>query len=313
MPDLFAALCAHVAKHPNRKGEVYLPCPNCGKPKAHFSFSARGTHCFLCGYSPSLPALAEKLGLHDTRPTSAPAYVPPPLKPRPWQARARELAISFAASPLAISKWRAYKPLEVATIRLHQLGWGVFPGLKFESEHGWQVCPHPRLIVPLFDGEHVVGFRCRAVECQCPKWLSPGGSKLALYNAAAIRAGEPLAIIENPADALLVGDHWRMAAVATLGVSIWNDAYTALLMARRPSDIIIGYDNDVPGQTTNPAIIARWRAARRARGLPDDETAFLNGFKLANRLCAAGLPVQVYQWPDTAPEKADIGSLFTQS
>jgi hypothetical protein len=306
--ELFSALTSHVHKTPNKKGEVYIPCPNCGKPKAHFSFGPRGAHCFLCGYSPSLSALAEKLGLHDTRPTSAPAYMPPAPKPRPWQARASELAISFAAAPLAVQRWQAYKPLLVPTIRLHMLGYGVFPG---GLHHAAGRCDHPRLIVPLLSDGAVVGFRCRAVECSCPKWLSPGGSKLALFNADAITAGAPLAIVENPADALLIGDHWQMAAVATLGVSVWNDDYTALLVGHRPSGVIIGFDNDVPGQTRNPAIIAAWKARRRARNLPDDETAFLSGIKLANRLRAAGLPAIIYDWPLTAPEKADIGSLFT--
>jgi hypothetical protein len=305
--ELFSALTTYVNRTPNRKGEVYIPCPQCGKPKAHFSFGPRGAHCFLCGYSPSLSALAEKLGMHDTRPTSAPAYMPPAPKPRPWQARASELAISFSAAPLAAQKWQAYKPLLVPTIRAHKLGYGVFPG---GLHHAAGRCDHPRLIVPIFDGEDVIGFRCRAVECQCPKWLSPGGSKLALYNLASVQPAQPVAILENPIDALLCGDHWHMAAVATFGVSIWNDGYTAALKAAQPSAVIIGFDNDVPGQTRNPAIIAAWKTRRRARHLPDDETAFLSGIKLATRLRAAGIPAIIYEWPLTAPEKADIGSLF---
>lgn len=317
---LFEALCQHVGKQPDKRQRVHLTCPNCKRADKKFAFGYSSglnryyAQCFVCGIKYTLKALADVLGLPDNRPYSAPtAQVPRAPKPKPWQARAELLAKNFAQTPGNVQAWQKYKPVSADVIREHQLGFGEFPGGLWDSTRE-EFCHHRRLIVPLFDGDHVVGFRCRAMECQHTKWLSPGGTRLVLYNAACLRPGlELVAIAENPIDALLVVEKWHTAAVATLGVSVWNDDYTARLWAAKPECTLIGFDNDVPGQTINPRIIAEWKRRRREKKLPDDERKFLSGIKLANRLLAAGLIADYYRWPLSAPDGADLGSLFQET
>ena len=298
--DYYAALVHGLRVQPDRKGEVWLPCPECGKDKRHFSFSTRGAKCFVCGYRPSLRKLTEQLlGDRAAAPVSRPE--PAPLKPRPWQGQADVLARSFAQSPGTVEAWQAYKPLPVQVIRGYQLGLGIWPGGLFwpgkeanraewgnpafyDKDQGpWWKCLHRRLIVPLFSaGEQIGGFRCRAIECPCKKWLSPGGSELVLYNAGAIRHGQELAIVENPADALLVASHW-LPAVATLGVTIWKDEYTEILRSTQPSKLMVCFDNDGPGQQ--------------------------GGVKLVGKLRASGFEAHTFDWAGYAAG-ADIGDLF---
>lgn len=313
--NYFHQLAAHVQTEaqPDHKGEIWLACPNCGKAGKHFSFSERGAKCFVCGYSPSLKELADRLDARDARP-----YAPPPArrpKPRPWKSQAELLARSFMETPGLLQAWRGYKPVNAAAIKQHQLGYGVFPGGLWDEKHKRR-CHHPRLIVPLLKTAiippyRVIGFRCRATTCDCAKWLSPVGSELTLYNAHKLQPGLDVVVIcENPVDALLVRQEWEGVAVATLGVSVWKDYYTGLLLQAAPQQVVVWYDNDVPGQATNPRIIADWKAERRARGLPDDETKFLAGIALANKLLAAGLNATFYRWPDNARDGADLGEMF---
>jgi hypothetical protein len=313
--NYFAALAAHVGgqAQPNHKGEVWITCPNCGKSQKHFSFSERGAKCFTCGYHPSLKSLAERLGVQDARPYAPPAPVRQP-KARPWKNQAEMLARSLAETPGLAVAWRAYKPVSAATLRQYQLGYGIFPGGLWDEKNKRR-CHHPRLIVPLWDAAafpwRATGFRCRRTTCDCATWLSPAGSELTLYNAHKLRPGLDVVVIcENPVDALLVKQEWEGVAVATLGVSVWKDYYAALLQQAAPEQVVVWFDNDVAGQCTNPAYIAAWKAERRARGLPDDETKFLAGIALTNRLIAAGLKATFYPWPESARYGADLGEFF---
>lgn len=279
--DYFAQLCQGLGLHPDRKGEVWLKCPSCGKERDHFSFSANGAFCLKCGYKPRLRALFEALiGGVVIAPASLPVVTP--ARPRPWQPRARALAESFAATPGQVAAWQRYKPLPEAVIRARRLGLGIFPGgLHFKQDGEWRACRHRRLIVPLYAASEVVGFRCRAFECGCKKWLSPGGSSLMLYGAEHVRAGLPLAIVENPIDSLLIESNWGWAAVATLGVTVWKEGYTAQVAPA--AQICVAFDNDDPG-----------RAAT---------------IKLSNTLLTAGLHAWRFDWAGY-PAGADIGSLF---
>ncbi len=323
--NLFDELCTHLNVKPDGHGEAWADCPQCGKPRKDkkFSFNERGAHCFVCNYSANLNALADKVGLKDQRP-----YTPPqraqetPHAPRAWQADAELIVSSCESDPrIASVLERTGKPLKSETIAANRLGVGAFPGglwfagkwedvaklgkPRFVDENNtphW-VCTHDRLIVPIFDAAFVItGFRCRAFQCDCTKWLSPGGSVLQLYNVHAVRRGQPVVIVENPIDALLITERWY-PAVATFGVSIWKDDYTAQLTALSPEIIISAYDNDAPGYTTDRRIIAAW--IRQHKCAPP-----LNGLKLANRLCEAGLPAKPYVWPVGTPAKYDIGQML---
>jgi hypothetical protein len=300
--DYFAELCQGLHATPDRKGEVWVPCPQCGKKGNHFSFSQRGAKCFVCGYRPPLAKLFEAL-VGGAPVTAAPRPAARPAPPKPWQRRALDLARGFAQTPGTVEAWQRYKPLPADVVAEHVLGLGIFPGGLYDEKHQVR-CTHRRLIVPLFSDGDVTGFRCRAIECGCTRWLSPGGSKLTLYNAGAIRMGEALTIVENPIDALLVGAAWDQAAVATLGVSIWNDGYTGVLQLTQPSLVCVAFDNDAPGNATDPAILAAWRTAHPRVPPPQ------NGLRLVNRLLQAGFRAFPFDWTGYRAG-ADIGELIT--
>jgi hypothetical protein len=291
--SLFDALASHVRVQPDRQGEVWIACPSCGAKQKHFSFSARGAHCHKCGYSPALKALAEQLGLRDQRPYAAPREVERPRPaPKPWQAQADLLARNYAQTPGAAQAWAAYKPISPETRLAHLLGLGVVPSCK---------CRHPRLIVPLFKAGQVVGFRGRLIACDCPqKWISPAGSEMVLYNAEAIVTGKPVTIVENPIDALMLGEQWGEIAVATLGVSIWKDGYTDLV--RRASEVTVAFDNDVAGNLHTPEAIADWKKTH-----PNGNPA-LGGLVTYNKLVAAGVDASLYDWggADAGTDWGDI-------
>lgn len=277
MVDYYAALCALVRKEPSpHKGEVWLTCPECGKGNKHFSISPRGVKCFHCGYKPSLRKLYERFAGDG-----CPEEVERPevkIRIRPWQTRADVLAESFHKSPRLIEKWQAYKPVPEYLIERNKLGYGAFPGGLW---YPGGVCNHPRLIVPLYDEGKVVGFRCRAVECGCKKWLSPTGTVLTLYNSQYLTTGKPVMIVENPADALLIESR-GMSSVATLGVTVWKDSYYDKV--RGASFRWVAFDNDEPGREA--------------------------AYKLVRKLNQRHLPARSYSWRKY-PRAEDIGQVIT--
>lgn len=278
---MFAAIAAHVGGRPDSRGEVWIACPSCGRAHKHFSFSERGAKCFVCGYEPSLRSLAETLGVDTGRAYQAPVYQPAPAQPRPWQARAGVVAESLAQTPGTLQAWQRYKPLPADVVSARRLGYGVFPGGLWSQRTGR--CEHPRLIVPIYRAGAVTGFRCRAVMCQCDKWLSPGGTKLWLYDVERAVAGCELWIVENPIDALMLQVRGYQAC-ATFGASIWNDACTAAVADRRPSQVIVCGDNDEAGRGMNTRITQALRLAH--------------------------VPAAAYPWPAGTPEHFDIGQLL---
>lgn len=287
----FAAIAAHVGGVPDREGELWLACPSCRRQRKHFSVHAeRGAKCVACGYAPSLRTLAETLGVDNGRYAAdsgrayaAPAWTPAPSPPKPWQLRAGALAESLAQTPGTLRAWQAYKPMSADMVSSRRLGYGVFPGGLWSHKTG--ACAHPRLIVPIYRDGAVTGFRCRAVACACSKWLSPGGSKLWLYEIERVRAGAEAWIVENPIDALLLQAKGYQA-VATFGASIWNDAYTAAVVAARPAQVIVAGDHDDAGRAMNERVT---RALRLAH-----------------------LPAEAYAWPAGTPEHYDIGQLLAE-
>lgn len=341
-PALFAALVAHVRGTPDRKGEVWIACPNCGKEGRHFSFhAAEGAFCFVCGYAPPLAQLADRLGLRDRRPYSPPAPLykrPRPPKDAPWMERSEQLAERFAAAPDAIECWRTYKPLPASAVQSYQFGVGVFPGLVFKRGERWEVCNHRRLIIPLRAGGEITGFRCRVIDCGCTKWISPSGTELPLFNGARLSAGKfqsqtdktrarehllgdchgspvennVVMIVENPADALLAEAQLSYAAVATLGVGIWREEWTQAFADAQPEMTVIAYDHDLPGngassEREHRQMVAAWSAQR-----PGVKPPVPGGVRLANKLLAARVPAARYPWPESTPLGYDVGELLKQ-
>lgn len=322
----FEQVCSALGVSPESGKTYYIKCPNCGKAGKHFSFSQRWALCFKCGYRPTFKELLKDLG-HE------PVEVEPsrPVKPQRWQKNAEELVQEFTQTPNNVSAWQSYKPLPEEVIMAYRLGLGVFPNLWFGSDPGRQPdfvdpqggphwkCSHPRLIVPLYGAGKVVGWRCRSIGCTCPRWLSPSGSRLLLYNGG--RIGSPnldsgigdcflpppetrvLFIVENPLDALLIEHYWHHWAVATLGVSIWRPGWTKLLLGLE-IESVVAYDNDAPGNTTDPEILRLWHDTHPGIEPP------LNGPKLVRKLRLSGQRSRLYRWPNGMEKGTDTGDLF---
>jgi hypothetical protein len=316
---LFDQLCQHLNVQPDRHGEAHVTCPWCNKEakkgQVHFSFGENGGYCFCCGKSAGLIRLAHIFGLDAGTPYQ-PVAPRPKERPRPT-ADFERLAHVFETHPDLYRRWREYKPkLDPAQVFAYRLGYGAFP--EFSSK-----CQHPRLMVPLIERGKVVGFRGRRIDCKCAKWLSPAGSRMVLFNGERIAhedgmgyahgyrscVGRTLFIVENPIDALLLeqlGDN--VLAVATLGVSMWKSEWTELVAYANLRKVWVCFDNDLVGNgggKNRPKMLAEWKAAHPGLEPPEP-----NGVKLANALLRAGVHADLFNWPENARPKMDIGDLL---
>jgi len=321
----FRLVCEAVGVAPDQSKTYSIPCPQCGKGGKHFAFNYRFARCFKCGYQPFLRELLKDLGGEVQV-----AAEQPVVKPRKWQLQAQGLLENFTKTPGNIQAWQSYKPLPEQVIVQYQLGSGVFPDLWHHEDIGtpdyidrdghphWR-CRHKRLIIPLLVNGAVVGWRCRSINCSCPRWLSPGGSRLLLYNGG--RIGSPnldtligdssspeppvrfLFIVENPIDALLIEHFWGHWAVATLGVAIWRKEWTqAVKDSSLPS--LVAYDNDPSGNATDPVLIQAWIKQHPGIAPP------LMGPVVVRRLRRAGCKSGLFTWPNGLERGTDIGDLF---
>lgn len=280
--DLFTELCYRLNQAPDRHGEVMVDCPSCGKPakrgQVHFSFSERGSHCFVCGYSASLRQLAEHYGIVDGSPI-VPRPLPPPPKPKPepeWTRQAEFWRRYLPLPPIALD-YCARRGLTRETAERWRLGWGVLPSSR---------CRLPRLIVPSFEDGHLVGLRGRAVltEDTDAKWLTAGGSRAALWGGDELRVGAPLIITEAPLSAMLaMQEASDISAVAICSASTWREEWTERIRAARPESILVVLDNDAAG--------------------------LAGGVRVVNDLLKAGLAARLYRWPRLTPEHADLADL----
>lgn len=302
MNELFRDLVHHTHAVMDRHGEAHLACPECGHESSprdpHCSFNDRGWHCFSCGAGGSLSGLAEKIGM-ETRPYNAPVRIQKaPGRPAAWIAHAEHLCDQYQAHSASWRLWQAYKPVPVGVYNAQRLGVGVLPASK---------CPHERLIVPIIDGTEIVGFRGRAIDCDCGKWLAPGGTRISLYplyNEPALHVGAIVWIVENPIDALLVRPY---TGVAIYSVSYWEDRWEKALLASRPGLVVVALDNDLVGNggaARRGEFMQNW--LEKHPRVPDPA-----GIKIANRLLINHINVVIYDW-GSAAYKADIGSLIMQ-
>ncbi len=294
---------------PDRRGEIYVECPFCGKaPKpgqVHFSFSRRGFKCFCCGEGGSLYRLARHLRLiGDQTPLPPPASRERPVPPPPdWLAHAEGLVRAQTAHRKRYQWWRAYKPLRPETVDRWRLGVGSVPGWRGE----W-------LTFPVFDRGQIVGLRGRALgKAQSPKWVNATGSGAALFNRDGLGRQRVLWIVENMADAALVmQEHPDYDAVApTTGVATWRSEWTALVAGHAYELVIVAFDNDLAGQAEGlmrDELLKAWREKFRKEGKTPPPP---NGPKVANALLAAGVKAVLFHWGG-APARADVGWLIGQ-
>jgi hypothetical protein len=302
---LFDGLCQHVRRTPDRKGEVWTPCPFCGKDEGkrkstHFSFSERGFRCFVCGESGGLKRLAEQL---NARPSDLPVRIhqlpTPPAPPRFWQTNPQAVLHRLLESPTRLQDWQAYKPLTVETIARWRLGAGVLPS---------SACRHKRLIYPLVEDGRIVGFRGRSTGCDCPKWLTAGGSTTVLFGLDQVIHNAEVILVENPVDALLAMQETPgvVAVASTAGAGTWREAWTEELRRRRPAHVTVWLDNDLAG-CPNPQTYVRLRQAWMQLH-PGKHPPEPNGPRIATALQAAGVRCSLYRWPSGTPAKYDIGA-----
>lgn len=319
---LFDQLCDQLHVAPDRRGECWVDCPNCGKGQKHFSFNERAGHCFACDYSGTLRQVAELLGTTD-RP--APRVTRPAAAPRPdfWQKEPARWLERYGAALDRLERWQAYKPLTIDSIARYRLGVGKLP-MWSEERRAWYEWPHRRLIVPLFAADRVVGFYGRAciADDHGPKWLGASGTdKSHLFLAGALRQGCTLVVVENYVDAILAAQVEPNAVYAAVGGATWRDEWTAQVAQARPARVITWLDHDLAGNGSryhHAELLAAWRkgiAERRALDpalaqRPWPKAPEPRGPKIANALLAAGVRASVYEWPRGTPLKADIGYLL---
>lgn len=322
---IFDQLCDQLHVQPDRRGECWVDCPNCGKGQKHFSFNERTGHCFACDYSGTLRQIAELLGATDrpagrvTRGAAAP-------RPDFWQAEPTRWLERYGAALDRLERWQAYKPLTIDSIARYRLGVGKLP-MWSEDRRTWYEWPHRRLIVPLFAAGRVVGFYGRACSAddRGPKWLGASGTdKSHLFLAGALRQGCTLVVVENYVDAILAAQAEPNAVYAAVGGATWRDEWTAQVAQARPARVVVWLDHDLAGNGSRyhaAELLAAWRkgiAERRAldpalaqRPWPKEPEP--RGPKIANALLEAGVRASVYEWPRGTPLKADIGYLLMEN
>lgn len=312
MSELFRRLLDFHDMQPDRRGEAHVECPWCGKEpqrgQTHFSFSRHGAHCFVCGKSSSLEYYARVVGL-DGEPVRHYDHEREPVVPRKarrywWQDHPSDTlaAITRLSVEERWRAWQAYKPVTRAMVERHRLGVGKLPLMWSHREQRYRPaskCTHDRLLVPLFEDGFLVGVRGRAIDCDCGKWLSPGGNHATLYNAEALMPGCTVIIVENAVDALLVTDATAddVVAVSTLSVSYllpgrdgWSrPGWIAAIKAASPKAVIVWYDNHRPGNGGGPAGKRAW-LAKYGRDITP------NGKRLCAGLKDEGLPATLYDW-----------------
>lgn len=312
--DPLDLLDRHYGEQPDRRGERHVKCPFCSnepnRRKPNFSYSERGAGCYSCGHTASLNALCAFLGLTEDK------YLPAPPAPRQrppqratepfaWQLNPERLLETYTRHPRRVELWQQHKPLSAETIERWQLGVGKLPASS---------CKHERLILPVIEAGQVVGFRGRAIRCDCPKWLAPAGFTAHLFGREAVRPGGILWIVENNVDALLMMQLYPEydAVASTHGCSTWLDEWTAHVASRAPRLVIVALDNDLPGNGGGKhrgELIRRWREEHpAARRLP-----IAWGPRIADKLVRAGLTTRLYIYPDGAPAKASVADLCQEA
>lgn len=320
MTALYERLVDHFQPQYGRSW-LSIQCPSCGheaekSQRAATSMSETGWKCQVCGKGGTLTDLAELCGIQKPKDTT---YTPQARQkaqeqrlPAQWTRTPAAYLERFLEHPERLQRWQSYKRLSLESIARYRLGYGVLPASK---------CQHPRLIVPLFKNKQIVGFRGRAVSCQCTKWLSSGGSQNICVGLGAIKPGDRVALIENEIDRILCQEHDPSVKMLALpfGVASWQAEWTDELKRRQPAHVLIILDNDLAGNPNKEAYqhgLDLWHqkmdamiAAGRIKSKPD-RPPVPHGYKYVKQFRAAGLNADRYIWPDGTPYKYDIGEMF---
>jgi len=300
--NTYQQLIEQLNVQPDRRGWVAVECPACGEKRDKKSaFNKSGHHCFVCGANTPLTELAEKLNVNTALKPERRVFVTKPLKPRYWHKEPERWLQRTLAHPRRLELWQQYRPFTMESIATYRLGVGIVPSTP---------CQHDRLTYPYLDGERVT-LRGRAIDCDCPKWLSAGGSTAALWGIERLIPSAVVVLCESPVDAMLLMQHdpYLVAVAGTAGASTWRPEWTRTIVGSHPSFLLVVYDNDLPGQATGETrqnLAKAWlQKNRKRRKLP-----IANGPRVANEIARNGIETYLYPWQD-APPKADVGWLLT--
>lgn len=305
MGTLFDSLCAQLHVEPDRRGEVWIDCPSCGRGKKHFSFNERTAHCFGCDYSATLTQVAELLRIQPDERAGPVRRAQEAPRPRQWQLRPEWYLDQFCGALDRVTRWQGYKPLTIDSIARWRLGVGRLLASR---------CEKRRLIVPVFASGTVVAFHGRAylADDTDAKWLTAGGSsKQVLFGADLLRPGATVVICENFVDAILAMQVEPSLVVVAGGGASWQQTWTVQIASSRPKQVLVWLDHDLAGNGSRyhyRELLDEWqRRNPNARHAPEPR-----GPQIANDLIAAGARAYLYEWPRGTPAKADIGWALTQ-
>lgn len=308
----FSRLLAHFKVSEDGKGEVWTACPNCKRKQKDkkFSFSIRGFKCFICGFQgKKLSYLADFVRAPRAfRPYRHTEHRPKPVKKRPWQSNPGTALFQYTSHPRKVDRWRAYRPFSDEIIERYDLGVGVLPSCR---------CKHSRLIYPVYDGLDIVGFRGRAINCECLKWLVSAGTKVVLWMsdfAHYIEPGRTVIVCESPVDAMMVkmARPELVAVASTGGAGTWRDGWTNLIVSLLPAQVIVWLDNDLPGSAagaTRERLLAEWREKMARKNITNAHPPRANGPRIANTFLSH-VPTELYRWPVSAPARMDLSDVL---
>lgn len=316
---IFDDLLCHFGVQPDRSGEAHADCPFCGKPakrgQRHFSFSAKGYKCWVCGESGGLGKLVKYLGRDGGLAENSlilprqqnSSRQPKPNRPPSWSTNvelAARLVSEYTTHSHRYEYWQAYKPLSIETINRWNLGYGKLPGQTTS-----------RLILPIYQNGKVNHLRGRLPandSRDLSKWIAAKGSPAVLFNVDGIYPNCVVVIVENPIDAILLMQNYPdiVAVAPSNGAGTWKKDWTQSILECKPLVVIVVYDNDLagqPNQETLKSLRQSWHEAHPGKKLPQP-----NGPKLVRQLNKVGVPATLWQWPAETPHKADMGWLIGQ-
>jgi len=214
--------------------------------------------------------------------------------PPEWSRNGAKYLRSFMSHPDRIKLWQEYRPISEELIELYQLGVGKLPLSR---------CHHERLIVPVMEDGVIVALRGRRIDCDCDAWLNSKGIKKSLFGLDRLPQGAIVVIEENNANSLLTMSHygkgWHGLAPVTGAGTNWEKWWIERLVASKPKQVVIAFDNDVAGNP-NRKVLEKFKTEH-----PSEQTP-LNGQKLQRQLAQYGIVARLWEWMDETPEKAGL-------
>lgn len=338
MADLIDNLLNALGATFDAKGRAHADCPFCGAAPGYRFYlfdlpSGRGYTCWSCGVRGSWLDLARHLSVGGAMPTARAVRAVVPRSDPPWIQDAAGWtlgalrAFCAAQGEARYQAWQAYKPLSRATIDRACLFVGPLPFWADPDKrhpHGRWYTRGRFLVVPLLRDGRVVGLRGRGDD----GWVTASSSETILYGLDDLRPGAQVVICENQIDRLLLEQaHPDVCGLApsTGATSLRNvrPEWIAALKAARPQRILVWLDHDLAGNGSSyhaHELYARWRATQDARRAANPALAARPyptppepaGPVLANTLLEAGLPAQLYRWPQGSALGADLGDVLMQ-